>query len=473
MNKTINTDVVVIGSGPAGYSAAFRCSDLKLKTILIERYNSLGGVCLNVGCIPSKALLHISNVIKESKDILKCGVVFNQPVISCQKIRNWKNEIIHTLTTGLQGMAKTRNITVINGIAKFITAHSILVTDQNKETTIIFNHAVIATGSYPLELPGMPSHDHRVWNSTHALEIKDVPKKLLIVGGGAIGLEMATVYHSLGSEIDILDTGSQLLPLVDEDAIAVFIKLVCKNFNVMLNSTISYIEAKQNGIMVSIKDSSGLQNSIFYDAILIAIGRAPYSQQLNLKSIGIECDEKKFIKVDKQLRTNISHIYAIGDVIGQPMLAHKGIHEGHIVAEVISGKKHFFDPKVIPCVAYTDPEIAWIGITEKEAIKLKLNYEVSIFPWSASGRAITANITGGLTKLIFDKDNHKIIGGIVIGKNASELLSEIGLAIEMGCDAEDISLTIHPHPTLSESIGLAANIYQGTITDLINLKANR
>ncbi|HMI76752.1 MAG TPA: NAD(P)/FAD-dependent oxidoreductase, partial [Buchnera sp. (in: enterobacteria)] len=338
---------------------------------------------------------------------------------------------------------------------------------------IIFKHAIIATGSYAIKLPGMPYHDHRIWNSTRALEIQDIPKKLLIVGGGIIGLEMGTVYHSLGSQIDIIDTGSQILPAVDKDVIKVFINAICKNFNLIMNSKILNVEAKKEGVTIFMQDHNFLQKSICYDAVLIAIGRAPRSQDLNLKSIGIICDDNNFIKVDNQLRTNISHIYAIGDVIGQPMLAHKGIHEGHIVAEVIAGKKYFFNPKVIPCVAYTNPEIAWVGITEIEAIKLKLNYETAVFPWSASGRSLASNSNIGLTKLIFDKNNHRIIGGLVIGKHASELLSEIALSIEMGCDAEDISLTIHPHPTLSESIGLASDIYQGTITDLINVKVNR
>ena len=470
MEKKIYTQVVVIGSGPAGYSAAFRCADLGLQTILIERYSKLGGICLNVGCIPSKALLHVAKVITEAKELSVSGIEFNKPVININQIRTWKEGIISSLNVGLSSMAKKRNVKVILGTAKFLSTESILVESKKEQLLILFKHAIIATGSNSIDLPDIPYHDERIWNSTDALNLKSIPNRLLIIGGGVIGLEMATVYSTLGSKIDIIDSGTQLLPAIDKDVIDIFIRAIHKKFNVMLNQVVSKIESNKKGILVTIKDSDQLNRTIFYDAVLIAIGRKANYKDLNIDSIGIEVDSLNFIKIDKQLRTNIPNIYAIGDTVGQPMLAHKGIQQGHIVAEVIAGKKHFFMPKVIPYVAYTDPEIAWVGITEKEAIKLNFNYEIAVFPWSASGRAISSNACIGLTKLVFDKDTNRIIGGLVVGRNASELLSEISLAIEMGCDAEDIALTIHAHPTLYESIGLAAEVFKGTITDLINTK---
>lgn len=470
MEKKIYTQVVVIGSGPAGYSAAFRCADLGLQTILIERHRHLGGVCLNVGCIPSKALLHVAKVITEAKELSGSGVEFNEPVIDIDRVRKWKEGIISSLNMGLSSMAKKRNVKVILGTARFLTTKSLLVQLKKEKILVLFENAIIATGSSPVDLSGMSHHDDRIWNSTDALNLKSIPNRLLIIGGGVIGLEMATVYSALGSKIDIIDSGTQLLPAVDKDIIDVFVRAVHKKFNFMLNQVISNIESNKKGIFVTIENSDKLNKKICYDAVLIAIGRKANYEDLNIDAIGIEINSLNFIKIDNQLRTNIPNIYAIGDAVGQPMLAHKGIQEGHIAAEVIAGKKHFFMPKVIPCIAYTDPEIAWVGMTEKEAIKLNFNYEVAIFPWSASGRARSSNSCIGLTKLIFDKDTHRIIGGLLVGRNASELLSEISLAIEMGCDAEDIALTIHAHPTLYESIGLAAEVFQGTITDLINTK---
>ncbi|WP_367681673.1 dihydrolipoyl dehydrogenase [Buchnera aphidicola] len=467
MEKKIYTQVVVVGSGPAGYSAAFRCADLGLKTTLIEKYEVLGGVCLNVGCIPSKALLHISKVITESKELSESGVLFNKPIIDINKIRKWKERITGSLNIGLSSMAKYRNIKVIIGKAKFLNSKSLSVESKKEKVIIMFENAIIATGSRAIKLPNFPYNDKRIWDSTDALNLQNIPNRLLIIGGGIIGLEMATVYSSLGSKIDIIDSGMRLLPVVDKDVIDIFVCAVNKKFNLMLNRVISKIELEKQGVVVTTADN---EEKNCYDAILVAIGRKPNYKDLNINSIGIEINELNFIKTDKQLRTNISNIFAIGDVIGQPMLAHKGIHEGHIAAEVIAGKKHFFMPKVIPCVAYTDPEIAWVGLTEQEAMKLKINYKKAVFPWSASGKAITSHAHIGLTKLIFDKETNRIIGGMIIGRNASELLSEISLAIEMGCDAEDISLTIHAHPTLYESIGLAAEVFQGTITDLMNIK---
>ncbi|CAL4042740.1 dihydrolipoyl dehydrogenase [Buchnera aphidicola] len=469
MEKKIYAQVVVIGSGPAGYSAAFRCSDLGLNTILIERYRKLGGVCLNVGCIPSKALLHIAKVVTEAKELSESGILFNTPIIDINQVQRWKEKVIGSLNIGLSSMAKKRNIKVIVGTAKFLSNQSLLVESKKEKILVIFENVIIATGSHAIQLPGIPN-DKRIWNSTDALSLKNIPNRLLIIGGGVIGLEMATIYSALGSKIDILDTGTQLLPVVDKDVIDIFIHSINNKFNLILNQEISTIQSDKQGITVTMVDSNNIKKSNCYDSVLVAIGRKANYKDLNINSIGIELDSSNFIKTDKQLRTNISNIYAIGDVIGQPMLAHKGIHEGHLAAEVIAGKKHFFMPKVIPCVAYTDPEIAWVGLTEQEAMKQNINYRVGIFPWSASGRALTSHSHPGLTKLIFDKNTNRIIGGIVIGRNASELLSEISLAIEMGCDAEDIALTIHAHPTLYESIGLAAEVFQGTVTDLINIK---
>ncbi|PPI87984.1 dihydrolipoyl dehydrogenase [Candidatus Pantoea edessiphila] len=470
MNIDIKTKVVVIGGGPAGYSAAFRCSDLGLETILIERYNNLGGVCLNVGCIPSKALLHIAKVIKETKSIHNKGINFKDISINLDQIKSWKTDIINKLTSSLAVMAKIRKIKVINGIGTFIDSNKVTVKDNNKTTTITFDNAIIAAGSSPIKLPFMPYHDSRIWDSTDALELKEIPKKLLIIGGGIIGLEMATVYQSLGSEISIIEMYDQLIPSADKDIIKVFTRNISSKFKIMLETTITLVESKNDGIYVSTKGKKDIKSITHcYDAVLVAVGRVPNGKKLDIEKAGIKTDNN-YIIVDKQMRTNISHIYAVGDIVGQPMLAHKGMHEGRIAAEVISGLKHYFDPRVIPSISYTEPEIAWVGITEKDAKEKGIEYEVSMFPWTASGRAITSQCENGVTKLIFDKKTHSIIGGAVVGTNGGELLGEISLGIEMGCDAQDIALTIHAHPTLYESIGLAAEIFEGTITDIINIK---
>ena len=471
MSKEIKAQVVVVGSGPAGYSAAFRCADLGLDTVLIEKYSTLGGVCLNVGCIPSKALLHVAKVIEEAKAMAEHGVIFGEPQTDINKIRLWKDKVITQLTGGLGGMAKMRKVNVVNGYGKFTGPNSIVVEGADGQTTVTFDNAIIAAGSRPIKLPFIPHEDPRIWDSTDALELKEVPKKLLVMGGGIIGLEMGTVYHALGSDVDVVEMFDQVIPAADKDIIKVFTKRIAKKFNLMLETKVTAVEAKEDGIYVSMEGKKAPAEPVRYDAVLVAIGRVPNGKLIDAEKAGINVDERGFINVDKQLRTNVAHIHAIGDVVGQPMLAHKGVHEGHVAAEVISGKKHYFDPKVIPSIAYTEPEVAWVGKTEKEAKAEGINYEVATFPWAASGRAIASDCADGMTKMIFDKDTHRVIGGAIVGTNGGELLGEIDLAIEMGCDAEDIALTIHAHPTLHESIGLAAEVFEGSITDLPNAKA--
>ncbi|WP_372870871.1 dihydrolipoyl dehydrogenase [Shewanella sp.] len=474
MSNQIKTQVVVLGAGPAGYSAAFRAADLGLETVIIERFSTLGGVCLNVGCIPSKALLHIAKVIEEAKTAAEHGVVFGEPSIDIDKLRGYKEKVIGQLTGGLGGMAKMRKVQVVNGLGKFTGPNSIEVTGADGAATVInFDNAIIAAGSRPIQLPFIPHEDPRIWDSTDALELKEVPKKLLVMGGGIIGLEMGTVYHALGSDIDVVEMFDQVIPAADKDVVKVYTRKISKKFNLMLETKVTAVEAKEDGIYVSMEGKKAPTEPVRYDAVLVAIGRTPNGKLLDADKAGIKVDERGFINVDKQLRTNVPHIFAVGDIVGQPMLAHKGVHEGHVAAEVISGLKHFFDPKVIPSIAYTDPEVAWVGMTEKEAKEKGIAYETATFPWAASGRAIASDASDGMTKLIFDKDTHRVIGGAIVGVNGGELLGEIGLAIEMGCDAEDIALTIHAHPTLHESVGLAAEVYEGSITDLPNPKAKK
>lgn len=473
MSKEIKAQVVVLGAGPGGYSAAFRCADLGLETVLIERYSTLGGVCLNVGCIPSKALLHVAKVIEEAKALAEHGIVFGEPQTDIDKIRLWKEKVISKLTTGIGGMAKMRNVTVVNGYGKFTSPNSIEVEGEDGKTVVNFDNAIVAAGSRPIKLPFIPHEDPRIWDSTDALELKEVPGKMLIMGGGIIGLEMGTAYHALGSKIDVVEMFDQVIPAADKDIVKVYTKRIQNKFNLMLETKVTAVEAKEDGIYVSMEGKKAPAEPERYDVVLVAIGRVPNGKLIDAEKAGLEVDDRGFINVDKQMRTNVPHIHAIGDIVGQPMLAHKGVHEGHVAAEVISGKKHYFDPKVIPSIAYTEPEVAWVGKTEKEAKAEGINYEVATFPWSASGRAIASDCSDGMTKLIFDKESHRIIGGAIVGTNGGELLGEIGLAIEMGCDAEDIALTIHAHPTLHESVGLAAEVFEGSITDLPNKKAKK
>ena len=470
MSNELKTQVVILGGGPGGYSAAFRAADLGLEVTLVESRDTLGGVCLNVGCIPSKALLHVAKVIDDAAEMSSHGVTFGAPQIDLDKIRSWKESVIGQLTGGLDGMAKMRKVKVVYGYGKFTGSNTLDVEGADGKTTITFDNAIIAAGSQPVNLPFIPEDD-RVIDSTGALELKDVPEKLLVLGGGIIGLEMGTVYRALGSAIDVVEFADQLVPAADKDVIKIYQKYVSKKFNVMLSTKVTGVEAKDDGLYVTFEGKNAPAEPVRYDKVLVAVGRTPNGKLLDANKAGVNVDERGFINVDKQLKTNIDHIFAIGDIVGQPMLAHKAVHEAHVAAEVISGQKHFFDPKCIPSIAYTDPEIAWVGVTEKEAKEQGLSIETAVFPWAASGRAIASARTEGQTKLIFDKESGRVIGGAMVGINAGEMLGEIGLAVEMGADGEDLALTIHAHPTLNESIGLAAEIFEGSITDLPNKKA--
>ncbi|RUO26600.1 dihydrolipoyl dehydrogenase [Aliidiomarina minuta] len=471
MSNEIKTQVVVLGAGPGGYSAAFRAADLGLDVVMIERYSTLGGVCLNVGCIPSKALLHLAKHIEDSKHMGDHGVTFGEPKIDLDKIRAHKEKVVGQLTGGLDQMAKMRKVKVVTGKGEFTGANEIKVSGD-EETTIKFEHAIIAAGSQPVELPFIPHDDERVWDSTSALELPFIPKKMLLLGGGIIGLEMGMVYSALGAKLDVVEFMDQLIPAADKDLAKVFTKEIKPKFdNIMLETKVTKVEAKKDGIHVTFEGKNAPDKPVKYDAVLVAVGRTPNGNKIGADKAGVEVDDKGFIKTDNQLRTSADNIFAIGDIIGQPMLAHKATHEGHVAAENIAGKKHFFEPKVIPSIAYTDPEVCWAGVTEKEAKEQGIKYEAVTFPWSASGRAIASDSTSGFTKLIFDKENDRLIGGAVVGSHGGELMGEICLAIEMGSDAEDIALTVHAHPTLHESVGLAAEMYEGSITDLPNKKA--
>lgn len=463
----LNCDVAVLGSGPGGYTAAFRAADLGKSVILIERYSTIGGVCLNVGCIPSKALLHTAKVITDAEDTGSHGVTFTKPEIDIEKLRDWKsNKVVKKLTMGLTQMAKQRGVQVIEGQGQFISANQISVTAKDGLQTIIgFQSAIIAAGSQPTKIPGTPVDD-RIMDSTGALELKDIPKKLLIIGGGIIGLEMGTVYDALGSKVSLVELTDGLIQGCDRDMVRPLHKRMAKRFeNIWLATKVSKMEAKKEGILVYFEGADAPKEALF-DRVLVAVGRKPNGLNIGADKAGVAVDSQGFIATDKQMRTNINHIYAIGDIIGQPMLAHKATHEGKIAAEVIAGEKVEFQAMAIPSVAYTDPELAWAGITEEEAREKNIEIEKAVFPWAASGRAISTNRTEGMTKLIFDKKTDRIIGAAIVGTNAGELIAETVLSIEMGADAHDIGLSIHPHPTLSESIAMASEMKEGTITDL-------
>jgi len=462
----LQTEVVVIGSGPGGYSAAFRSADLGKKVILVERYETIGGVCLNVGCIPSKALLHAAKVMDEAAHLSDCGIQYNKPVISLDKLREWKNGIVKKLTSGLKMLAKQRKVEIIQGAAEFTTSNQIKVTTKTGDVLIDFQNAIIAVGSEPVKLPFLPE-DPRIMDSTGALELPDNKGSLLVLGGGIIGLEMATVYHALGVEISIVEMMDGLIPGADKDIIAPLFKRLQKKYkNIYLSTKVTKVEAKKDGLWVTFEGQNAPKDPQRYDRILAAVGRRPNGKNIAAEKAGVQVDERGFIAVNNQLKTNISHIFAIGDVVGQPMLAHKASSEGRLAAEVIAGKKHYFDPRCIPSVAYTDPEIAWTGVTEIEAKSKNIEYDKGVFPWAASGRSLSMGRDEGLTKILFDKKTHRVLGAGIVGTNAGELISEISLAIEMGCDADDIALTIHPHPTLSETIMMATEVYEGTVTDL-------
>ena len=464
----INTSVVVLGSGPGGYTAAFRAADLGLKVVLIERYATLGGVCLNVGCIPSKALLHTAKVITEAEESAAHGVSFSAPSIDLAALKNWKNnEVVAKLTGGLAQMALQRGVTVVVGDGQFTSPNQMAVTaDDGKITTIGFENAIIAAGSQAIKFPNAPD-DARIMDSTGALKLDDIPKRLLVIGGGIIGLEMGTVYDALGSKVSIVEFMDALITGCDRDLVRPLQKRMEKRFeSIMLSTKVTKIAAKKDGIHVSFEGEAAPKEVQIYDRVLVSIGRKPNGNNIGAENAGVAVDERGFIAVDKQMRTNVNHIFAIGDIVGQPMLAHKATHEGKVAAEVIAGHKVEFQALCIPSVAYTDPEIAWAGMTETEAKTKGLEIEKASFPWAASGRALANGRTDGTTKLIFDKTTHRLIGAGIVGVNAGELLAEAVLAIEMGADAHDLGLSIHAHPTLSETIGFAAEMKEGTITDL-------
>jgi dihydrolipoamide dehydrogenase len=465
---TIKAKVVILGSGPGGYSAAFRAADLLGEgVVLVERFSELGGVCLNVGCIPSKALLHVAEIINEAKG--SHGIEFGAPKINLDQLRGHKEKVIGRLTTGLKQMAKMRKVQVVTGSGQFTGSHTLTVTGE-KTVNIEFEHAIIAAGSRPVALPFLPD-DERVFDSTGALELKNIPGRMLIIGGGIIGLEMATVYAALGTKINVVELTDFILPGVDKDIATPLHKFVKPRYeSIMLKTKVTEVVAKADGIYVTFEGDDAPKGPQKFDAVLSCVGRIPNGKLIGADKAGVHVDERGFIPADKQQRTNVPHIFAIGDIAGNPMLAHKAIPEGRLAAEVISGKKHFFESKCIPSVAYTDPEVSWVGVTEIEAKEKKLNYEVATFPWAASGRSLSMGRDEGLTKLIFDKETNRILGGAIVGTRAGELIAEVALAIEMGCEAEDISLTIHPHPTVSETIAAACEVYEGTVTDLPNKK---
>jgi dihydrolipoamide dehydrogenase len=470
----VECEMVVLGSGPGGYSAAFRAADLGMKTVIVERFSTLGGVCLNVGCIPSKALLHIAAVMDETKLLADHGIAFGTPNVDLAKLRAWKNKVVGKLTGGLTGMAKARKVDFVRGIGQFLDPHHLEVelTDgpgkakTGAKKVVKFAHAIIAAGSEVVRLPFIPD-DPRVLDSTGALELPSIPKRMLVIGGGIIGLEMGTVYSTLGTRLDVVEMLDGLMPGADRDLVRVWEKFNKPRFDrVMVSTKTTAVAAKPDGLWVSFEGANAPKEPLPYDAVLMSVGRAPNGKRIAADKAGIAVTDRGYIPVDGQMRTNVPHIFAIGDIVGQPMLAHKATHEGHVAAEAAAGQKSFFDARVIPSVAYTDPEIAWVGVTEDEAKANGIKVEKAIFPWAASGRAIANGRDEGHTKLLFDAETHRIVGGGIVGTHAGDLISELALAIEMGADAVDIGRTIHPHPTLSESIGLGAEAFEGVCTDL-------
>jgi dihydrolipoamide dehydrogenase len=458
-------DVVVLGAGPGGYTAAFRAADLGQKVVMVDRRESLGGVCLNIGCIPSKALLHAAQIIDEAATFSAHGLTFAAPKIDLNSLRGWKEGVVKRLTGGLTTLARQRKVTTVRGEGKFASANTIVVETAEGAKTIAFKYAIIAAGSEPIA-PGFIPKDPRIWDSTGALEIADIPKRLLVLGGGIIGLEMATVYHALGSKVTVVELMDQLIPGADRDIVAPLAKRIGKLYEkILLKTKVTAVEAKTDGLHV-VFEADGGQTSDVFDAMLVSVGRRPNGAAVGAESAGVKVDERGFIRVDKQMRTNVGHIFAIGDVVGQPMLAHKATHEGKVAAEVASGHKSSFDAKAIPSVAYTDPEIAWTGVTETEAKTKGLKFGKTVFPWAASGRSLSLGRDEGLTKTLWDEESGRLIGCGIVGSNAGDLIAEATLAIEMGADAEDVGLTIHPHPTLSETFAMSAEGFAGTLTDL-------
>jgi dihydrolipoamide dehydrogenase len=466
-NKSaLHAEILVLGAGPGGYSAAFRAADLGKNVVLVDKGPTLGGVCLNVGCIPSKALLHAAKVIDESKDMGAHGISFAPPAVDIDKLRGWKDGIIKKLTGGLSGLAKQRKVTVVTGIGKFTSANSVQVETDQGSKTIAFDQAIIACGSEPVTLPFIPHNDPRVIDSTGALELNGLPNRMLVLGGGIIGLEMATVYHSLGVKVTVVELMDQIIPGADKDIVTPLMKRIDKRYEkILLKTKVTAVSANNDGLHVTFEGPAGASTDVF-DRLLVAVGRRPNGKMIGAEAAGVAVDERGFISVDNQMRTNIPHIFAIGDVVGQPMLAHKAVHEAKVAAEVAAGHKSAFDAKVIPSVAYTDPEVAWVGLTEIEAKAKGVKFGKGVFPWAASGRSLSLGRDEGVTKLLFDEEHGRVIGCGIVGPSAGDLIAEAALAIEMGSDAVDIGQTIHPHPTLSETIGMAAEVFEGSITDL-------
>ncbi|NDH08865.1 MAG: dihydrolipoyl dehydrogenase [Gammaproteobacteria bacterium] len=464
--ETIQTDLVVIGSGPGGYTAAFRAADLGKQVVLVEKFSNLGGVCLNVGCIPSKALLHTAQVLDETKEMGIQGIEFAKPSIDAKKLKEWKDGVVKKLTGGLSMLAKQRKVTIIQGYANFASANSVVIETEKGPQTINFQQAIIAAGSESVTFPFIPK-DPRIFSSTGALELRDIKGHLMVLGGGIIGLEMATVYRALGAEVTVVEFMDQLIPAADNELVAVLQKKMAKKgIEFCLKTKATKIEAKKDGLYVSLEGEHATKEPRRFDQILVAVGRRPNGDKISADKAGVNVDERGFIAVDNQMRTNVAHIFAIGDLVGQPMLAHKSVAQGKVAAEVAAGMKHYFEPKTIPSVAYTDPELAWAGLTEKEAKAQNIAYEKAVFPWAANGRALSMHREEGITKLLFCPTSKRIIGAGIVGMNAGDLIAEVMLAIEMECDVEDIALTIHAHPTLAETIAQSAEIFAGSITDL-------
>jgi dihydrolipoamide dehydrogenase len=463
----LHAEVLVLGAGPGGYTAAFRAADLGKQVVLVERWPVLGGVCLNVGCIPSKALLHAAKVIDEAHDMGAHGLTFGAPQIETGKLRDWKTGVVKKLTSGLTGLAKARKVTVVEGAGKFISSNEVEVRGKGQEKRISFEHAIIAAGSEPATLPFISGDDGRIMDSTGALDLDGIPERLLVIGGGIIGLEMATVYHSLGSKITVVELMDQIIPGADKDIVTPLMKRIEKRYEkIYLGTKVTKVAANGSKLGVSF-EGGGAPASDSFDKVLVAVGRKPNGKEIGAENAGVTVDERGFIHVDKEMRTNVPHIFAIGDIVGQPMLAHKATHEGKVAAERAAGKNSVFDARVIPSVAYTDPEVAWAGLTENEAKAAGVKYGKAVFPWAASGRSLSLGRDEGLTKVLFDEASERILGCGIVGPNAGDLISEAALAIEMGADASDIGATIHPHPTLSETFAMAAEMFDGTITDLI------
>lgn len=467
MTGDMHAEVLVLGSGPGGYTAAFRAADLGLQTILVEKYPTLGGVCLNVGCIPSKAMLHSAKVITEYEEMGEHGFTFVKPEVDVDKLRSWKDSIVGKLTSGLKGLAKARKVEVVQGVGQFAGPNTLRVTDADGEKLISFDQCIIAAGSEPVQLPFVPHEDKRVIDSTGALELEDIPERLLVLGGGIIGLEMATVYDALGSRVSIVELMDQIIPGADKDIVKpLHARIKARYENIYLKTKVTAVTASDKGMNVTFSGPDGEHSDVF-DKVLVAVGRRPNGATIGLSNCGVQSDERGFISVDKQQRTNVPHIFAIGDVVGQPMLAHKAVHEGKVAAEVCAGMKRVFDARVIPSVAYTDPEVAWVGLTENDARAQGIKVGKGVFPWAASGRSLAIGRSEGITKLLFDPDTDQLLGAGIVGPHAGDLIAEAGLAIEMGADATDLGHTIHAHPTLSETINFAAEMFEGTITDLI------